>query len=200
MVYSWFKALHIIGVVVWFAGLFYLVRLFIYHVEAEAQPEPARSILTTQYNLMEKRLYNIITTPGMALTVAMAVGLLVLERSWLREWWLHWKLSLVVLLLAYHIYCGRLLRQLAQGTCRWTSGQLRAFNEAPTVLLFVIVLLAVFKNDFPVGLTTWAVVGLVLAMAVAIQLYARYRRLKATPAGAVGSKSPADPTESPAGS
>ena len=177
MAYSWFKALHIIGVVVWFAGLFYLVRLFIYHVEAQSQPEPARSILTAQYGLMEKRLYNIITTPGMILTVAMAVGLLVLERSLLRDWWLHWKLTLVALLLAYHFYCGRLLQQLAQGTCGWTSGQLRAFNEAPTVLLFVIVLLAVFKNDFPVGVTTWAVVGLVVAMGIAIQLYARKRRL-----------------------
>ncbi|MEN9216767.1 MAG: protoporphyrinogen oxidase HemJ [Gloeomargarita sp. HHBFW_bins_162] len=177
MAYSWFKALHIIGVVVWFAGLFYLVRLFIYHVEAQTQPEPAQSILKAQYNLMEKRLYNIITTPGMILTVAMAVGLLVVERSLLRDWWLHLKLTLVALLLAYHFYCGRLLHQLEQGTCTWTSGQLRAFNEAPTVLLFVIVLLAVFKNNFPLGITTWAVVGLVIAMAAAIQLYARKRRL-----------------------
>ncbi len=177
MTYSWFKALHIIGVVVWFAGLFYLVRLFIYHVEAQTQPQPAQGILQAQYALMEKRLYNIITTPGMILTVAMAVGLLVLERSLLRDWWLHLKLALVVVLLAYHFYCGRLLHQLAEGTCTWTSGQLRAFNEAPTVLLFVIVLLAVFKNNFPLGVTTWAVVGLVVAMGVAIQLYARKRRL-----------------------
>ena len=63
MPYLWFKAFHIIGVVVWFAGLFYLVRLFIYHVEADAQPEPAKSILKNQYTLMEKRLYGIITTP-----------------------------------------------------------------------------------------------------------------------------------------
>jgi len=177
MAYSWFKALHIIGVVVWFAGLFYLVRLFIYHVEAQTQPEPARGILTAQYSLMEKRLYNIITIPGMILTVAMAVGLLILQRDWLRDWWLHLKLSLVVLLLGYHFYCGRLLHQLAEGKCTWTSGQLRAFNEAPTVLLFVIVLLAVFKNNFPLGVTTWAVVALVVAMGVAIQLYARKRRL-----------------------
>jgi len=177
MAYSWFKALHIMGVVVWFAGLFYLVRLFIYHVEAQTQTEPARGILTAQYGLMEKRLYHIITTPGMILTVAMAVGLLVLEQSWWRDWWLHLKLAFVALLLAYHFYCGRLMQQLAQGTCRWTSGQLRAFNEAPTVLLFVIVLLAVFKNNFPLGATTWAVVGLVVAMGVAIQLYARKRRL-----------------------
>ena len=69
MAYYWFKAFHLIGVVVWFAGLFYLVRLFVYHAEAAAQPEPAQTILKTQYELMEKRLYNIITTPGMVVTV-----------------------------------------------------------------------------------------------------------------------------------
>ena len=76
MAYYWFKAFHIIGVVVWFAGLFYLVRLFIYHVEAEEEPEPARSILKKQYAIMETRLLKIITTPGMILTLAMAGGLL----------------------------------------------------------------------------------------------------------------------------
>ena len=79
MAYSWFKAFHLIGIVVWFAGLFYLVRLFIYHVEANQEPEPAKTILKNQYQIMEKRLYNIITTPGMLLTVAMAIGLLSTE-------------------------------------------------------------------------------------------------------------------------
>ena len=76
MAYSWFKAFHIVGIVVWFAGLFYLVRLFIYHVEAEQEPEPAKTILKNQYQIMEKRLYSIITTPGMIVTVVMAIGLL----------------------------------------------------------------------------------------------------------------------------
>ena len=76
MAYYWFKSFHIFGVVAWFAGLFYLARLFIYHVEAEMEVEPAQSILKKQYSIMEKRLYNIITTPAMVLTVAMAAGLL----------------------------------------------------------------------------------------------------------------------------
>ena len=96
MPYYWFKAFHIIGVVVWFAGLFYLVRLFIYHVEAEAEPEPAATILKNQYTLMEKRLYRIITTPGMIVTVAMAVGLLWTNPEWLKQGWMHAKLGLVV--------------------------------------------------------------------------------------------------------
>ena len=74
MAYYWFKAFHLIGVVVWFAGLFYLVRLFVYHAEASELSEPAQSILKTQYQIMEKRLYNIITTPGMIVTVSMAIG------------------------------------------------------------------------------------------------------------------------------
>src|SRR4028119_1549299 len=98
MAYYWFKAFHLIGVVVWFAGLFYLVRLFIYHVEANEQPEPAQTILKNQYQLMEKRLYNIITTPGMVVTVAMAIGLLTTEPDVLHDKWLHIKLLLVGIL------------------------------------------------------------------------------------------------------
>ncbi|MBF2064524.1 MAG: protoporphyrinogen oxidase HemJ [Calothrix sp. C42_A2020_038] len=177
MAYSWFKAFHIIGVVVWFAGLFYLVRLFIYHIEAEQEPEPASSILKKQYILMEKRLYNIITTPGMLVTVACAVGLLVFQPDWLHQTWLHVKLGFVVLLLGYHHYCKRLMKQLEVGTCKWTSKQMRALNEAPTLLLVAIVLLAVFKNSLPTDTTVWVIFGLVVLMAVTIQLYARKRRL-----------------------
>lgn len=176
MAYSWFKAFHIVGIVVWFAGLFYLVRLFIYHVEANQEPEPARTILKNQYQIMEKRLYSIITTPGMLVTVAMAIGLLTTEPDVLKEGWLHVKLGFVVLLIGYHHYCKRLMKQLAQDKCKWNSQQLRALNEAPTVMLIVIVLLAVFKNNLPTDITVWGIVGLVIAMAATIQLYARKRR------------------------
>jgi putative membrane protein len=177
MAYFWFKAFHIIGVVVWFAGLFYLVRLFIYHVEANEEPEPAQSILKKQYGLMEKRLLNIITTPGMLVTVACAVGLLIIEPELLKQGWLHAKLTFVVLLLGYHHYCVRLMKQLAAGTCRWSGQQLRGLNEAPTVMLVVIVLLAVFKSSFPTDVTVWVIFAMVVAMVATIQLYARKRRL-----------------------
>jgi putative membrane protein len=177
MTYYWLKSFHIIGVVVWFAGLFYLVRLVIYHVEAEAEPEPAQTILKRQYEVMERRLYNIITTPGLVVTVAMAIALLVTMPDYLKNGWMHIKLALVGVLLAYHIYCGRLMGQLQRGECQWSSQQLRALNEAPTLLLVVIVMLVVFKNNFPTGATTWLVVGLVVTMAATIQLYARKRRL-----------------------
>ncbi|MEO0489590.1 MAG: protoporphyrinogen oxidase HemJ [Cyanobacteria bacterium J06659_2] len=176
MAYYWFKAFHVVGVVVWFAGLFYLVRLFIYHAEAAAEPEPARSILKNQYALMEKRLFNIITTPGMVVTVLMAIGLLAQEPAVLHDGWLHAKLGFVALLLAYHVYCKRLMNQLAADTCQWSGQQLRALNEAPPLLLVVIVMLAIFKNSFPTSATTWLMVALVVFMAASIQLYAKKRK------------------------
>ena len=177
--YLWFKALHIVGVVVWFAGLFYLVRLFIYHREAEDLEPPVRQAFQAQYALMERRLANIITTPGMAVAVTMAIGLLSVQPGWLKEGWMHGKLAVVALLLAYHGFCYRLMGQLQAGHCRWTAKQLRALNELPTLLLVAAVLLVVFKNQFPTGLATWFLVALVVAMAASIQFYARWRRLQA---------------------
>jgi len=177
MAYFWFKAFHLIGVVVWFAGLFYLVRLFVYHAEASQEPEPAQTILKNQYQIMEKRLYHIITMPGMVVTVAMAIGLLSTEPEVLKSGWMHIKLAFVVALLAYHFYCGRLMKQLEAGECNWSGQQFRALNEAPTILLLVIVMLAVFKNSFPTDISAWLVFGLIIVMAASIQLYAKKRRL-----------------------
>lgn len=176
--YLWFKALHIVGVVVWFAGLFYLVRLFIYHREADALESPTREAFQTQYALMERRLANIITTPGMAVAIGMAIGLLSVQPAWLGEGWMHRKLAIVAVLLAYHGFCYRLMGQLQNGTCRWSAQQLRALNELPTLLLVAAVMLVVFKNQFPTGWATWFLVALVVAMAASIQFYARWRRLR----------------------
>jgi len=176
--YLWFKTLHIVGVVVWFAGLFYLVRLFIYHVEAAELEPPLREAFQAQYGLMERRLANIITTPGLVLTVAMAIGLLVAQPAWLHQGWMHAKFAFVAALLAYHLFCYRLMGQLQAGSCRWGPKQLRALNELPTLLLVVVVMLVVFKAQFPTGAATWLQVGLVLFMAASIQFYARGRRLR----------------------
>ena len=177
MAYQWFKSFHIVGFTVWFAGLFYLVRLFIYHVEANEQPEPARSILKQQYQIMEKRLYGIITTPGMLVTLAMAGGVISTEPDIIHERWLHIKVSLVFLLIGYHYYCSILMKKLAVDECKWSSQQLRALNELPTLFLVAIVLLAIFKNSLPTDITSYVIVGLVVVMAATIQLYARKRRL-----------------------
>lgn len=177
--YLWFKSLHVVGVVVWFAGLFYLVRLFIYHREAETLEAPLREAFETQYGLMERRLANIITTPGMVVAVTMAVGLLSVQPAWLHQGWMHAKLAVVALLLAYHVFCYRIMGQLQLGSCRWSARQLRALNELPTLLLVIAVMLVVFKQQFPTGAATWFLVALIVAMAASIQFYARWRRLRA---------------------
>ena len=177
--YLWFKTLHIVGVVVLFAGLFYLVRLFIYNREAEELEPALRAPFQAQYALMDKRLANIITTPGMVVAVSMAIGLLVSNPAWLHQGWMHAKLAFVAALLAYHVFCYRLMGQLQDGRCGWSPKQLRALNELPTLLLVIVVMLVVFKDQFPTGAATWFIVALVLFMAASIQFYARWRRLRA---------------------
>ena len=176
MSYFWFKAFHVVGVVVWFAGLFYLVRLFVYHAEAAEKPEPARTILRDQYSLMERRLYNLICHPGAAVAVSMGVAMLVSAPQILEQWWIRSKLGFVAILIAYHVACGFWLRGLVDGTSRVPAKRFRMLNEVPTVLLVVIVMLAVFKDALPTSAATWAVVALVIALLAAIQLYARMRR------------------------
>ena len=176
--YLWFKTLHIIGVVVWFAGLFYLVRLFIYHVESKEFEQPIRQSFEDQYQLMERRLANIITTPGMILAVSMAICLLISQPIWLQQFWMQAKLFFVFILLLYHFLCYRLMGQLSSNKCLWSPKQLRVLNEMPTLLLVVIVMLVVFKNQFPTNAATWLIIGLIIFMAASIQFYARYRRLR----------------------
>ena len=176
--YLWFKTLHIVGVVVWFAGLFYLVRLFIYHVEANEFDKSVKEAFMAQYVLMEKRLANIITTPGMILTVTMASGLLYMQPNVLSQFWMKLKLGFVFCLILYHFLCYRLMNQLENNTCNLSGQQLRALNELPTLLLVLVVMLVVFKTQFPTSAATWLIVGLVIFMAASIQLYARMRRLK----------------------
>ena len=147
--YLWFKTLHIVGVVVWFAGLFYLVRLFFYHVETAELEPPLQQPFRDQYTLMEKRLANIITTPGMVVAVSMAIGLLLLQPGWLHESWMHAKLGFVVALLAYHLLCYRLMGQLKTGGCQWSGRQLRAFNELPTLLLVLVVICLLYTSPSP---------------------------------------------------
>ncbi|WP_036903706.1 MULTISPECIES: protoporphyrinogen oxidase HemJ [Prochlorococcus] len=175
--YLWFKALHIIGVVVWFAGLFYLVRLFIYHTEAKELSPDIKEAFDKQYSLMELRLANIITTPGMILTVTMAAGLLYMQPAWLNQLWMQAKLLFVLALLLYHFFCYRIMNKLQKNDCGWSGKQLRVLNELPTLLLVSVVMLVVFKNNFPTGAATWFIVALIIFMALSIQFYARYRRL-----------------------
>src|SRR5882672_2628691 len=113
--YKYVLAIHIIFVVCWMAGLFYIVRLFIYHTEAQEKPEPDRKILSDQFTIMERKLWNIITIPSMILTVAAGITMLIMQPGWLQFGWMHIKLTFVVGLLIYHFICQNKIKQMANG-------------------------------------------------------------------------------------
>ena len=129
-----------------------------------------------QYSLMEKRLANIITTPGMILALSMAICLVIMQPGWLSEKWLQIKISFVLGLVIYHVYCYKIMNSLQNGTSKISAKNLRLLNELPTLLSFVIVLLVIFKNNFPTSVATWSVFGLIIFMLLSIQLYAKLRR------------------------
>jgi putative membrane protein len=176
MAYLWFKSFHIVGFVAWFAGLFYLPRLFIYHIEAFERQEPVKAALQQEYTRIEKLLYNLIMMPAMLFTIAMAVGIISTEPDVLKQTWLHVKLFFVALLIGFHFYCGWLISQLEMERCSISSLQMRRLNEVPTILLALVVLLAIFKDNLPTNITAWGTGIAVITFAVIIQLYARRRR------------------------
>jgi len=134
----WVKSFHIIFVVTWFAGLFYLPRLFVYHAASSDAPSIER------FKLMERKLYYGIMTPSAVLAVALGLWLWL---GWFRGagGWLHAKLALVLALIAYHLWCGRLLAAFREGRNRHTHVWYRWFNEAPVLALVAVVILAVVK-------------------------------------------------------
>jgi protoporphyrinogen IX oxidase len=134
----WLKALHVIAVVTWFAGLFYLPRLFVYHADAKD------SISTQRFEIMERRLF-IIMSIGAAASILFGAMMLIDSPVYLQMSWLKVKLLLVAVVVAYHAYCYRLMRDFAAQRNRRSAKWFRAFNEAPSLLLIGIVILAVVK-------------------------------------------------------
>lgn len=173
------KALHIIFVVTWFAGLFYIVRLFIYHAEAQDNQEPGKSILQNQYKIMEKRLWYGITWPSAILTLIFGPWLVYEMYGWefVSQPWLVLKLSLVLLLLIYHFSCHKIFLQLQKDLVKYSSTQLRVWNEVATVFLVSIVFVVVLKDmiSFVWGLVGLAIFTLVLMVAIRIYKSARER-------------------------
>ena len=137
--YNYVKALHLIFVITWFAGLFYIPRLFIYQIEAFYKPTPEKEILGKQLKLMAKRLWNIITWPSAILATIFAIWLLFLIPAWLGQGWMHIKLLFVVLLFLYHFKTHQIFKQLQNDDVRYTSKFMRMWNEVTTIILFAIV-------------------------------------------------------------
>jgi protoporphyrinogen IX oxidase len=177
--YSYTKALHILFVVTWFAGLFYIVRLFIYNREAQDKSEPERSILQRQFSIMIKRLWFGITWPSAIITLGFGLWNWY-QLDFLPLPWLKVKLLFVVGLYLYHISLHVIYRQQATGIFKYSSQQLRIWNEIATVFLLAIVMLATVKKEMS---WAWGIIGLIIFIAIlmiAIQIYKRVRMKKET--------------------
>ncbi|SDU16113.1 putative membrane protein [Polaribacter sp. Hel1_33_78] len=178
MDFLYVKALHIIFVVTWFAGLFYIPRLFIYHVEAEKKEDPAKGILQTQYKLMSKRLWYIITWPSAILASFFAFWLLYQNPDYLEMPWMHVKLVFVLALYFYHYSCQKIYAQLQKDIIKYSAFKLRIWNEVATIILFAVVFLVTLKSAIN---WIWGVVGIILfgvLLMLGIRLYKRIREKK----------------------
>jgi len=178
MTYNYIKALHLIFVITWFAGLFYIPRLFIYQIEASLKPKPESKILSEQLKLMTKRLWNIITWPSAILATIFAVWLLIINPYWLQQGWMHVKLTFVILLFAYHLKNHFIYKQFQQDDIRWTSNQMRLWNEGATIILFAVVFLVILKSaiNWIYGLV--GLVGLAVLLMLGIRAYKNFRKAK----------------------
>lgn len=173
--YSYIKALHIIFVVNWFAGLFYMPRLFIYAREAVDKPEPEKSILIAQLQLMQRKLWYIITWPSAIITLILAILLLVQMPGFLKMGWMHIKLAFVFGLYLYHFSLHYIFSQQQKGVFTYTSTQLRIWNEVATVFLFAVVFLVVVRTNLSWATGIIGLLVLVILLMLGIKLYKRWR-------------------------
>jgi len=170
------KALHIIFVVTWFAGLFYIVRLFIYHAEANQKAEPERSILINHFKGAEKRLWYGITFPSMILTYVFGFWMAFSMFGFDFPEWLWLKLAFVFGLTIYHFICHKMFLNLQQDKIKYTSIRLRMWNEVTTLFLFAIVFIVVLKDS---GNWLYGMAGLfvfAVLLYIAILVYRKSRK------------------------
>lgn len=174
--YQTIKSLHIIFMVSWFAGLFYIVRLYIYHTEAQKKPEMERAILSTQFIEMEKKLWWIITTPAMILTVVFGTWMLIANPGLLKMPWMHIKLAFVVLLLVYHFVCQKILFDVKKGIFNWKSNGLRIWNEVATLALVAIVFLVEMQGSLNWIKGTVGFFAVAIGLMIGIKIYKKLRK------------------------
>lgn len=178
--YAYLKALHIIFIVTWFAGLFYMPRFFIYATEAGDKSEPEKTILRTQFAVMMKRLWYGITWPSAILTLILG-SYVMYEGNWYLTVfeeggrWLLLKLGFVVLLYLYQFSLQRILSQELRGEFKYSSQQLRMWNEVATVLLIAIVMLVVVKQSMSM---VWGVMGIIAFIFLLLGAIALYKKMR----------------------
>lgn len=176
--YNYLKSLHLIFVITWFAGLFYIVRLFVYQIEANDKPSPEKEILQKQYKIMTYRLWYIITWPSAVLASLFAFLMLFftdLGKSWLLMPWMHVKLGFVFVLYLYHYKCHRIFKELQNDQVKYTTNYMRLWNEGATIILFAVVFLVILKNA-----VNWiyGVVGIILFSILIMLGFQFYKRIR----------------------
>jgi protoporphyrinogen IX oxidase len=171
--YSYIKALHIIFIVTWFSGMFYIVRLFIYSTEAAEKTGPEREILLKQFRIMTRRLWLGITWPSAILTLIFGPWIWILMGS--TPHWLVVKLVFVIILYLYHFSLHILYREQQRGIFRFSSQKLRIWNELATLLLFAIVFLASVKQAMSWIFGVAGILSLAIVLIMAIRIYKKIR-------------------------
>ena len=153
-----------------------MVRLFVYHTEAKEKPEPEQSILIRQYQLMQSRLWNIITWPSAVLATVFAIVLLILNPYLLKMGWMHVKLVFVILLWIYQLKSHQIYKQLQQNITKHSSDFFRKWNEGATLILFSVIFLVILKNSFNWIFGVVGLFGLAILLMLGIKLYKRIRK------------------------
>jgi putative membrane protein len=173
--YNYIKSLHLIFVITWFAGLFYIVRLFVYQIEANDKPSPEKEILQNQYKIMTYRLWYIITWPSAVLASIFAFTLIFLMPGFLQMPWMQVKLGFVLALYLYHLKCHQIFKQLQNNEVKYTSNFMRLWNEGATIILFAIIFLIILKNAF-----NWifGVIGIFLFSIIIMLGFKFYKRIR----------------------
>lgn len=180
-IYLLFNALHVIGFVSWFGGLFYVVRIFVYFAESD-QTDIDKAKWERQYNLMEQRCYNIIAMPGLFITWIFGLGMIVIKLIYdplfLYDTWLIIKVLLLILLTLYHFYCGKIVQLHKQGKPVLNSFQFRLLNEVPTVFLILIAVLGIYKSMTNYWYLIGSMVLIMLLLHYAAKKYKEHRLRK----------------------
>ncbi len=176
--YNYLKSLHLIFVITWFAGLFYIVRLFVYQIEANDKPTPEKEILQKQYKIMTYRLWYIITWPSAVLASIFAFWMLfftAIGNAWLQMPWMHVKLGFVFVLYLYHYKCHKIYQELQNDQVKYTTNHMRLWNEGATIILFAVVFLVILKNA-----VNWiyGVVGIMLFSILIMLGFQFYKRIR----------------------
>jgi putative membrane protein len=177
-IYNYLKSLHIIFVLTWFVGLFNIVRLFVYQIEAAGKPSPEKEILQKQFKIMSYRLWYIITWPSAILASFFGFWMLLftpMGNAWLQMPWMHVKLGFVFVLYLYHLKCQQIFSQLQREEVKYTTNFMRLWNEGATIILFAIVFLVVLKSAF-----NWifGVVGIILFSTLLMLGFKFYKRIR----------------------